>query len=460
MEAPSAHASGTQGRPNVLLLIADQFVAHALSCAGAEHLSTPNLDGLAACGVRFERAYTTFPLCVPSRASMLTGRMPHELGLDGNRDTDLVRGRKEPGQDLHSLGHLLSPAGYDCVFAGKYHATRASAGPDDGFTVLRPFGDVGLAEACADWLRDRGDTGRPFLLIASFDDPHSICEYARGQALPYGDIAPVGPRDAPPLPMNFARAVDEAEAPRHEKHLQNTVYATETYTPDQWRDYRHAYACLIERADRMIGVVLDALDSAALGENTLTLFTSDHGDGDASHGWNQKTALFEECIRVPLIMAGPGVERGVSDRLVSVGLDLLPTLCGVANVPTPPESTGRDMRTATDECDEMTRTVVVETAFDRGARPVTRGRAMIAGQYKYSIYNWGRWREQLHDLMDDPGELRNLAAESRYDIILEEMRGRLLAWCLDNDDRSFLKALRLPSDTDPAVHARIFERPY
>lgn len=444
-------------RPSILLLIADQFAAHALSCAGADHLATPNLDALAARGARFERAYATFPLCVPSRASMLTGLMPHELGLNGNRDDGGAHGRREPGASPASAGHLLSEAGYDCVFAGKYHATAASAQPDDGYEVLRPFGDRGLAVACAEWLRGRAGAQRPFFLTASFDDPHSICEYARGQALPYGDVPRVSVRDAPPLPANFCRSVDEPEAPRHEKQLQHSIYATESYTPDEWRDYRNAYARLVERVDGMLGVVLDALDAAGLSENTLVLFTSDHGDGDAAHGWNQKTALFEECIRVPLIVAGPGVAAGVSDRLVSVGLDLLPTLCGAANAPAPSGCRGRDIRIDTDD---HARTVVVETAFDRGVRPTTRGRAMIAGRYKYAVYNWGRWREQLHDVIDDPGEMRNLAAESRYDGVLDEMRERLLEWCIASNDDAFLKALRLPENMPAAIRDRVFEKPY
>lgn len=449
---------------NILLVEADQFGAHALGGAGAEHVSTPNLDALAARGTRYERAYTTFPLCVPSRASMLTGRMPSELGITGNsagrKAADGVP-RAEPGTDPGSLGHRLGAAGYDCVFAGKYHATTASAERGDGFDVLRPFGDVGLAEACAEWLGLRRDDQNPFFLTVSFDDPHTICEYARGQALPYGDVTPTGVRDAPPLPANFARSVREPEAPRHEKHVQNAVYGTENYTPDDWRAYRHAYASLIERVDRRIGVVLDALSEAGLERDTLVLFTSDHGDGDASHGWNQKTALFEECVRVPLIMAGPGVESGVSDTLVSTGLDLLPTLCAAAGLSAPDDAAGRDLRDTTGNApDDAPRDVVVETAFDTGSRPMTRGRALIAGRYKYTIYNWGRHREQLHNLAADPGEMRNLADESRFDDVLEDMRRRLMEWCLQHGDTDFLKALRLPQGADPAIRDRIFAKPY
>jgi choline-sulfatase len=446
-----------EDRYNILLITADQFAAHALGCAGAEHLSTPHLDRLAAAGRRFERAYATFPLCVPSRASMLTGRMPHELGITGNRAGHAgVAAAIEPGQRADSVGRLLSDAGYDCVFAGKWHATRASARSDDGFSVLRPFGDAGLADACSAWLAERNTSAGPFFLTASFDDPHTICEYARSQPLPYGDVETVDVRDAPGLPANFGARPYEPEALRHEQHASAAVYGTQNYTHDDWRRYRDAYARLVERTDASIGVVLDALEAAGLAENTIVLFTSDHGDGDASHAWNQKTALFQECVRVPLLIRGPGVVPGLGGCLVSVGLDLLPTLCAIAGVPVPMDLAGRDLLSEGDDA----RQIVIETMFEQNTPPFTRGRALIAGDYKYTVYNWGRWREQLHDLRRDPLEMCNLAVESAFDHVLEQMRQRLLNWCVDTDDVAFLKALVLPRDVEPAIRESIFAVPY
>lgn len=389
---------------------------------------------------------------------MLTGRMPHEIGIAGNAPSSRSF-EDEPGARTDSLGHVLRDAGYTTAYAGKWHATQASAPPDAGFDVIRPFGDAGLAEACAAWLGERNGEKQPFFLCASFDDPHTICEFARGQPMPYGDVSAVDVRQAPPLPANFQPAPFEAEAVRFEKHAAQNVYGTREYTPQDWRTYRHAYRQLVERADAYLGRMLDTLDRSGLTESTLIMFTSDHGDGDAAHQWNQKTALFEECTRVPLIVAGPGVTPGRRTGLASASLDLLPTVAAAARAVVPDGLSGRMLDLASD-AEDADRTVVVETLFERPRPPLTHGRALYAGRYKYTVYSWGRHREQLHDLSTDPGEQRNLAVESRFDDILEQMRHRLLAWCRDSDDRTFLKRLVLPRSIDASIRDEIFAVPY
>lgn len=449
----------TDARPNVLLIMADQLGAHTLD-RDAALIDTPHLDGIAGDGAVFEHAYVSFPLCVPSRASMLTGRMPHEIGITGN--TPASHASDDPATtDPASLGRLLTAAGYDCAYAGKWHATTPSAPPDAGFAVIHPFGDAGLTDSCDRWLGERSESGAPFLLCASFDDPHTICEYARRQPMPYGDIVDGPIRDAPPLPDNFEPAPFEAEAARVEKHRARTVYGTDDYRPDEWRHYRSAYRRLIEGVDRRIGQLLRSVEACGSSRETVILVTSDHGDGDAAHRWSQKTALFQECVRVPLIASGPGIRAGRRRRPVSVGLDLLPTVCALAGID-PPPGHGRplDLRGTADQDAAQHRPVVVETVFEHGARPSTRGRALVLGGHKYTLYSWGRHREQLHDLTEDPGEQRNLAVESAFDPILERMRRTLLQWCLTTADEDALKYLVLPGDVDPEVRERIFAVPY
>lgn len=364
-----------------------------------------------------------------------------------------------PGSRPDSLGHLLHGAGYDAAYAGKWHATSPSAPADAGFDVIRPFGDRGLSAASADWLRGRADQARPFLLFASFDDPHTICEFARRQPMPYGDVDPGELRDAPPLPVNLEPAPYEAEAVRFEKRRAEQTYGTGTYTVDDWRTYRAAYRRLVERADAYLGELLDALDEAGLAESTLVVFTSDHGDGDGAHRWNQKTALFEECVRVPLIVRGPGVVPGARSELTSTGLDLLPTLLAAAGVHDVEGLRGTPLPLGADDGDPQ-RTIGVETRFERSDPPLTRGRAVYRGRFKYAVYSWGRHREQLHDLSADPGEQRNLAVESAFDGVRDEMRTALLDWCRETEDAEFLKFIPLPEGVDPAVREQIFAVPY
>lgn len=444
-------------RPNILLIMADQHAEHLLSCAGATHLRTPALDALAADGVRFTRAYTTFPLCVPARASMITGKYPHELGLFGNNAI-----AEEPGRGPESLGYLLRSLGYDTAYAGKWHALQASAAAEDGFEVIAPFGDRGLAEASAAWLAARADADRPFALVVSFDDPHSICEYARRQPMPYGEVEPPpSVRDLPPLPANHAPVPYEPEALRHEQRQAAHVYGTSGYGPDDWRRYRHAYARLIERTDSHVGIVLDALAAAGLADDTVVLYTSDHGDGDASHAWNQKTALFEESCKVPLIVRDPRRGEGAAETsaLVNIGLDLLPTLVSIAGGEKPDALAGLDLTPVAAGGDGHDQ-IVVETSFDTPPGTRTAARTVITHRYKYVVYGWGAHREQLFDLHADPGERCNLAEESASDPVLEDFRRRLLDWCVETNDTRFLKRLKLPADADQGVHDRIFAIPY
>lgn len=442
-------------RPNLLVVMADQFGAHVID-RDEGWVDTPHLDRLRRSGAEFTRAAVTFPLCVPSRASLLTGRMPHELDVGGNRHGSAVG---EPGARPDSMGHLLAAAGYDCAYAGKWHAISPSAPPDAGFEVLHPFGDRGLADAAAKWLRRRAEAHRPFLLFASFDDPHSVCEYARRQPMPYGDVDPGAVRDAPPLPANFDPAPFEPEAVRFEKHAAQQTYGTAEYTAEEWRLYRAAYRRLVERADAQLGRILDALDESGLADSTLVVFTSDHGDGDAAHRWNQKTALFEECVRVPLVVSGPGVIPGERNEPVSAGLDVLPTLLDAAGAELPSHLRGRALPLGAG-AEASDRIIGVETRFERSDPPLTRGRAVYRGRFKYTVYSWGRHREQLHDLVDDPLEQRNLAVESAFDPLREEMRACLLTWCAQTDDREFLKLLPLPGAADSTLRDKIFAVPY
>ncbi len=438
---------------NILLVMADQFAAHALERHhhSDAHFKTPNLDRLASVSTVFTQAYTPFPLCVPARSAMITGKYAHQLGIMSN-DKKALANVPEPGHDPDSLGHWFAAAGYDCAYAGKWHAMAASSTAADGFTPIHPFGDEGLVEACHQWLGGRGSE-RPFLLVASFDDPHTICEYARAQPMPYGNVPPQAVADAPPLPSNFPQRPYAPEALAFEQQAGARLYGTTGFGPDDWRRYRGVYAALVERVDQRIGQLLDGIDLAS----TAVVFLSDHGDGDASHGWNQKTALHQECIRVPLLFHVPGRSAGVQDEPIAALLGLLPTLCEVAGIPVPGGlATGSILSPSENP-------VVVETVFaDARALPGagTAGRALILGRWKYTVYGWGTHREQLHDLAADPQELRNLAVESAFTSELERMRAELLEWCETTGDAAFLKRLMLPESASGAKHQEIFRVPY
>lgn len=209
-------------------------------------------------------------------------------------------------------------------------------------------------------------------------------------------------------------------------------------------------------------VMADQFRAASLGILGEDPVHTPHLDRLAQQGCLALQAVsgYEECVRVPLIVSGRGVVPGTRADPVSAGLDVLPTLLEVAGMPAPAGLHGRPLPVADDADEASDRVVGVETRFERADPPLTRGRAVYRGRYKYAVYSWGRYREQLHDVIADPGERRNLAVESAFDAVREQMRACLLQWCLDSDDHEFLKLIPLPADAPEGTQERILAVPY
>lgn len=414
-----------QERPNIIYIMTDQQTATAMSCVSNENLHTPNMDKLAQRGVRFENAYCAHPLSGPSRAAMFTGHTSGEVGLDKNGTPmpDSLRTR--------TLGNLVEQAGYTTAYAGKWHVHTNSL-PDKyafGFENLHGHNDFGLAEACVDFLKRKHN--KPFFLIASFDNPHNICEYARKQPLPFATIDEPGLEACPNLPANFNVAPYDADVLAREKSLNYRIYPTNNYTPDDWRRYLNAYYRLVEHVDTEIGKIINEIDRQDLWKNTVIIFTSDHGDGAASHQWNQKTALYEEVVNIPLIVCLPQNKNAgkVLPQLVNNGVDLLPSICEWTGAQVPAGCRGISFRSVVESGDVQKAHqpyLVTETYFFQTGG--TRGWLVRTPQYKYVLYETGKNREMLYDMQTDRGEMRNLAVESKYRSTLFQHRKMLETW--------------------------------
>ena len=181
---------------------------------------------------------------------------------------------------------------------------------------------------------------------------------------------------------------------------------------------------------------LDALDETGQAENTVVLFTSDHGDCQGAHGWNQKTVFYDESTRVPLIFCWPGVTKtALSERLVQTGIDLLPTLCDYAGIPVPKNLPGLSLKPATDgqSSTDPRAYVVVSTKMLQGTavdgvKPEPGGRMVRSRCYKYCLYDLGQRRESLFDMQQDPGEMLNLAGDPKHRAVLIQHREYLAEW--------------------------------
>ena len=417
-----------QTPPNIILIMTDQQTAGAMSAAGCKDLSTPNMDRLAAAGVVFKNAYCTAPLSGPSRAAMFTGCYPDEIGM--------IRNGAEINNSLatKTLGNIMKESGYECAYAGKWHVNESSI-PDGkyGFRRIHEHKDTGLAEACTAFLRSPHD--RPFFLVASFDNPHNICEYAREQNLPWGNIEIPESATLPGLPDNFKRNEDDADVILNERQNNYSAYPTIRYTENDWRRYRYAYFRLVEKVDAEIGKIIDEIDELRLWKNTVVIFTSDHGDGVGAHNWNQKSALYEEVVNIPLIVTLPGKKSAgkTVESLVSNGIDFFATVCDIAGIEADRHKPGRSfLPLAEGKTNSGHDYIVCETTFDNGK---ARGWMLRTKSYKYVLYNTGKNREQLFDMDSDKGETCNLAGDKGHIETLQHHRDLLEVWMKDNDVR-------------------------
>jgi arylsulfatase A-like enzyme len=479
--APSSLAQGAakakpadRPRPNILVIMTDQQHAHMLSCAGNPYLSTPALDRLARMGTRFELAHAANPVCVPSRFSLQTGRMPSTIGMRTNE----VQLKVPRALCAQSLGPLLSEAGYRCVYGGKDHTPRdlSKYMMAHGYERLTPDRRDGLAKACAEFLR--GPHDRPFFLFASFINPHDICymainDLARSRGRPMvanedsrmcerlldearqsGDLNAFVREHCPPLPGNFAVPQNEPESieidyapPRSFRR-----YAREQWSEPMWRLHRWLYCRLTEQVDAQIGTVLQALEQAGLEDSTLVVFTSDHGDMNAAHRLEHKSVLYDESVRVPLLVAWKGVlpaGRVDDEHLVSNGLDLLPTLCEYAGISPPGDLPGRSLR-------PLLEAHPVSGWRDHVVAESRNGRMVRTARFKYCVYEHGQHREMLIDMRRDPGEMKNLAEVPEYRDELNRHRRLLMSWVRRHNDSAALSYVvppaEAPAGTRPAAN--------
>lgn len=423
----------SQPQPDIILILTDQQSYNTISALGHTLASTPNLDRLVRQGITFTNAYCANPLSVPSRYALFTGTSPAGVGVWGNadRNTDAEKIRQAQEQ---SIGAVFRRAGYQTLYGGKIHLPNAKnkskfAGTDNYFfEYIEKDERELLARNVGTLLREREAT-QPMLLVLSFLNPHDICFEARTDAEVEATLATEGkdrlkaqtivqmraladgadPAEYPPLPENFERT----------ENLGPIQFPYKEFTTDYWRRYRFIYGRLVELVDRQIGEVLDAVEASANRDNTIVVFTSDHGEMAGAHQLITKGVPYDECQHVPLIIAGRGVVQGERDHsLVCNGWDLLPTLCGLAGIEAPSNGCGISLAGRAFGREELApgRFLYLET---------TRSCLLIEeGKFKYTRFR-NNGAEMLIDLANDPLEQNNLASDPAYADKRRELSSRL-----------------------------------
>jgi arylsulfatase len=479
----------TPSRPrNLLFITTDQQRWDSLPCYGLDFMRTPNLDRLAREGVVFERAYTPAPLCVPMRAAMLAGQWPATLGvLDNNQ---WFR-RDHPGLSLWP--QVATEAGYRTAAIGKMHfqpwdekygfVDRISAEdkrqffwPDDYEKFLRLHGiekhhpielpgyyehlqasvfphpkrfhvDAYVGDQAADWLRRYarpvGEPGAlPFAAWVSFPGPHDPYDPPEEMASMYDD-API-PEPIPPA----ADAVEPVRSARGVK-VENPLFQLDLAeaTPQHYRRWRAHYYANVSLIDEGIGKMLAALEERGALEDTVIVFTSDHGDALGDHGLAYKSFFYEWGARVPLLVRGPGVARGARCAALVSTLDLVPLFYRTCGVEVPAAVQGVDPTPLLADPSGRLRTHVVSEL---------QGRVMVRDErYKYVQYQGAV--SELFDLQEDPREVRNLASDLAHAGEVARMRALLVEHFMASDATRAV-ASRVP-DAWHRAHQRCVEPP-
>lgn len=446
----AADASAQQAKRNVLFIVSDDL-NNSLGCYGAP-VKTPNLDRLAARGVRFDRAYCQYPLCGPSRASLMSGMRPDAIGVITNGPT--VRAKVK---DVVTLPQLFREQGYFAARVGKiYHlgipGGVGTPGPDDPLSWDHTFNPKG-AEFATDgeerW-PDRKD-GQGFRYVIGKGDGREQHDYqAADEAirllhenkdkpffLALGFIRPHVPliapqRDFERYPLEQIKlaqvpADDREDIPSLAFYQPNRI--DRGMTPQQCRESIRAYYAAISFMDSQLGRVIDELEKLGLADNTVITFVGDHGYLLGEHREWQKMSLFEPVARVPMLIAAPGVEAGATRSIVEM-IDLYPTIASLCGLTAPPTVQGASLKPILRD----KQATVKAAAYTQVRRKTGEGRSVRTDRWRYTEWKANPDAKdpnitdaaELYDHQSDPAELKNLAADRAHAQTVAEMK-KLLA---------------------------------
>lgn len=432
-------------RPNVLFLICDDLNCD-IACYGHPLVKTPHIDRLAERGVRFEHAYCQYPLCGPSRASFMTGLYPDQTLI--HRNSIYIR---EHLPDVNTMSQMFRDAGYKATRIGKifhYNVPRhiGTSGHDDPYSwnnTINPEGrDVhdedkifsltpgsfggtlswlaadgtdeeqtdGIAATEADRvLRQFAASQTPFFLAVGLYRPHT--PYVAPKK--YFDMYPPDKIRVPTVPDGYLETLPEPARKSITRKKQHDL------KPELARQAIQAYYASITFADAQLGRILNTLQDTGLDQNTIVVFTSDHGYHMGEHRHYQKTTLFENATRVPLVFAGPGITAtGETADSFAEMVDFYPTLADLCDLKKPKFLAGVSLVPALQDATAVPRTSAY-SQYDSGY-------SLRTSRYRYT--EWGHDGElgiELYDHQTDSEELHNLADSAAHQSTIAELAQEL-----------------------------------
>ena len=473
-------------RPNILFLMTDQQRFDALGANGNSIIRTPNLDGLATQSANLQNAFVQAPVCVPSRATFFTGRYPHShrnrVNYTPLREGEVLMQEylQRAGYQTASIGklHYYPPTaekaretGFDRVLLhdgvpftnrfSDYYGWRQQSDPQASVSyraVVRdpprgtnPFRMVISDEftetswvglKTREWLRELAGGGRPFFLFSSFFQPHSPFLAPEPFDSMYNDVEI-------PLPKKVTREYILG-LPLPLRTLMLRSGARHDWDPArlQWA-YRTYYAS-VSQIDREVGQILDVLEETGQADNTIVVFTTDHGDQMLEHGMVDKNCFFEGSVHIPFLIRLPGqVRPGKCNELIET-TDLLPTLFDLCGVDEPVACQGRSivplLRGERYEAREVVFSeniipeVITSGSLDfffekgKGIKGVRHPDAKMVRSHRWKLNYYAGGEGELYDVDNDPGEESNLFADPDRRPVVREMKDRLLDWMMTADE--------------------------
>ena len=432
---------------NFLIIMADEHNKKICGVYGNGVVQTPNLDALAARGTLFANAYTPCPICVPARATFATGLPVHRTRHWDNSCS-------YAGQPL-SWAHVLSNAGHEVVSIGKLH--YRSANDDLGFNEsIEPMylkdgiGDIlgcvreplptrwathkiaeeigpgesnythydrRIRDAAVNWIREKAHTqsDKPWTVFVSFVAPH------------FPLIAPE------PFYARYADTGLMPEKPVLEDdhpwvQALRACYLYDNFDDERTRIALASYYGLVSFMDDNVGQVLNALDSSGLGDDTVVLYVSDHGDNAGERGLWGKSTMYEESAGIPAILAGPGVPAAKISKTPVTLMDIYPTVLHVGGVPPKETRMSASLISLAQAEDDPGRVAFAE--YHAGGSP---SGAFMIRQDRWKYVHYVGYPPQLFNLEEDPGEQNDLGQSAEFEHVRASLHKILLSIC-DPDD--------------------------
>ena len=450
--------------PNILVIMSDEHNVHVTGCYGNRIVRTPNLDRLAASGITFDSAYTNSPLCVPCRLAFTAGKYISRVGAWSNSCW-------LPSDDYPSIARIMIAAGYDSLLCGKMHYDKTRR---YGFTEigqartnqsfknggggrraadnLTPRGKVGtgrfeqfyaaddssvlkhdrrVTADLVDFLARRKSTDKPFFLFAGYLAPHFPIIVPEEYWEPYKGKVPMPvlpPGHLDSLPLNY-------------QHLRVGFNVVNT-DPEIVRKGRELYYGFVQWLDDELGKVLKALDESGLADNTVVIYTTDHGENLGEHGLWWKNCMYDHAARVPLIISWPPRWKGGQRRTAACAhVDVVQTIAELGRSRVPDDWDGDSLIRWMDDPKTEWKDLAVSEYYGHN---ITSGFVMLrSGKYKYVYHtppdDKHPAERELYDLEADPGEFKNLAGDRAHKQRIERMHAALVKELGESPDEAELR---------------------